>query len=130
MAERIIKIDGEEWLLETDENDNVIKRTKLPPAEEAKSDDSKKTDSKKTEDSEETESKAKAFGKKLRKPLAIAGGVLAGIVAYGAGKKAGKDSADATLWSNGYKAAVKDSGNSSDTNEGVGTDANESEALE
>lgn len=126
MSERIIKIDGEEWLLETDENDNVVKRTKLPPAEEAKS-DSKETKSKKTEDSEETVSKAKAFGKKLRKPLAIAGGVLAGVLAYGAGKKAGKDSADATMWSDGYKAAVKDSASGTSNEE---TTATEDEALE
>lgn len=126
MAERIIKIDGEEWLLETDENDNVIKRTKLPPAEEAKSDNSKKTESKKSEDSE-TESKAKAFGKKLRKPLAIAGGVLAGVLAYGAGRKSGKDNADATMWSDGYKAAVKDSASGTSNEE---TTATEDEALE
>ena len=125
MAERIIKIDGEEWLLETDENDNVIKRTKLPPAEEVEN-PGKKTENKKTEDSE-TESKAKAFGKKLRKPLAIAGGVLAGVLAYGAGRKSGKDSADATMWSDGYKAAVKDSASGTSNEE---TTATEDEALE
>lgn len=126
MSERIIKIDGEEWLLETDDADNVVKRTKLPPAEEAKSDNGKKTESK-TEDSEATESKAKAFGKKLRKPLAIAGGVLAGVLAYGAGKKSGKSDADATMWSDGYKAAVKDSASETSNEE---TTATEDEALE
>lgn len=132
MKQYITGINGREFLITTDDDGNVtssveVTKSELKPNDPAPEQATDSTGATQTTAAtvEPAESKAKAFGKKLRKPLAVVGGVAAGLFLYGAGRKAGSDDSTANAYSEGYRDAVRDSGGGNSE-----PDNSEGEALE